>query len=204
MVSYGDRQMGALCDRRCCPWEGGGAMAAGEWIMPEGFRQRTSGGMLTISWRGPAHWACTVGGAFALVLCGVLLACFALSNPPVLGACLVAAAGVALAAYVLLVGVCNRTVVRAGPEQLEVRHGPLPCPVSHRFQLPCRTRLAKADVERLTVEEEARKDHDGWTYHTYGVHAVTRDGGQRMLLTGLSRGEAVFLVRELDNALGEA
>jgi hypothetical protein len=176
-------------------------MATAGIIMPEGFRQKTSGETLTISWKAPAHWTCAVGGAFALVLSGALLGCFALSSPPALGACLLAAAGVALAGYVLLVGVCNRMVVRAGPEQLEVRHGPLPCPASRRFQLPCRTRLDTADVQRLHLEEETRADRDGRTHHTYGVHAVTREGGQRMLLTGLSRGEAVFLVQELDSAL---
>lgn len=173
-------------------------MTTADMVVPEGFKLGTSGGTLTIAWRGPSHWICLVGGGFALALTGALLVTFALASPGATGAMVIFAAGTLLSAYLLLIGVCNRTVVKAGPDQLEVRHGPIPCPFARLFQLPCKKRLPTADIQQLRIREEVRRNTAGELYSTYGIHALTRHGDSEQLLTGLVEDEAAFLERELE------
>ena len=84
-------------------------MASAEAILPEGFRLRSASGTLTISWRGPTHWVFLFAGAFGLALCGILLAGFALTSRGSTGALVLFGAGLLFFAYLLLVGVFNRT-----------------------------------------------------------------------------------------------
>ena len=176
-------------------------MVTADMAAPEGFELETSGDTLRIAWRGPSHWICLVGGAFVMVLAGSLLATFVLTSPEALGAAVAFAAATLVSAYVLLIGLCNRTVVEASQNRLTVRHGPIPCPLSRVFQLPCTKTLPSKEIDEVYLEEETRRNVEGEAYHVYGLHARTKHAASEQLLTGLSLDEATFLKSELGQIL---
>ena len=172
-------------------------MASAEAILPEGFRLRSASGTLTISWRGPTHWVFLFAGAFGLALCGILLAGFALTSRGSIGAPFLSGAGLLLSAYVLLVGLCNRTRIRVCDGRLQARHGPLPCLFPSIFQVGCRKGIPIDGLDELRVEAEPQDDPRDSDPPTYVLRAVVRDGSAETLLTGLELAEARSVGRVL-------
>ena len=185
-------------------------MASVEAVLPEGLRLRSAGGSLTISWRGPTHWVFLFAGAFGLVLCGALLAGFALTTRGSIGALIFFGAGLLFSAYVLLVGACNRTCISVSEGRLRARHGPLPCLLPSIFQIGCTRGIPIEGLQELRVEAEplaeplnrSLPDSDP---PTYAFHAVARDGAVETLLTGMELADARVVCQVLaDSAHLEA
>ena len=177
-------------------------MASVEAVLPEGLRLRSAGGSLTISWRGPTHWVFLFAGAFGLVLCGALLAGFALTTRGSIGALIFFGAGLLFSAYVLLVGACNRTCISVSEGRLRARHGPLPCLLPSIFQIGCTRGIPIKELRELTVEAEPQReplDRSGPESDppTYAFHAVTRDGAAETLLSGMELADARVLCQVL-------
>jgi len=165
-------------------------MASAEAILPEGFRLKSASGTLTISWRGPTHWVFLFAGAFGLALCGVLLAGFVLTSRALSGAPILFGAGLLLFAYVLLVGLYNRTCISICEGRLQARHGPLPCFLPSIFQIGCTKGIAIDEVQELRVEVEPQDASPDGDPPTYAFRAVVRDGSVETLLTGMELSEA--------------
>jgi hypothetical protein len=177
-------------------------MALAEAIVPDGFRRKITGGALTISWKGPYHWVFLTIGSLGLVLSGLLLISFALTSRESRGAPVLFALGAVLSCYLLLVGLCNRTLVCASHDRLVTRHGPLPCPFPLLFQLGWRREFLTAEVKALYIEGEGESGvESGWP-PTYGLHVVTIAGREESLLTRLDLAEAWFVEREVEDFLG--
>ena len=172
-------------------------MASAETILPEGFRLKSASGTLTISWRGPTHWVFLFAGTFGLALSGILLAGFALTSRGSIGAPFLSGAGLLLSAYVLLVGLCNRTRIRVCDGRLQARHGPLPCLFPSIFQVGCRKGIPIDGLDELRVEAEPQDDPRDSDPPTYVLRAVVRDGSAETLLTGLELAEARSVGRVL-------
>lgn len=102
-------------------------MASAEAVLPDGFRLRRASGTLRISWRGPSHWAFLFAEGFGFAFCGVLLAGFVLTSRGSVGAPVLFGAGLLFSAYVLLVGLCNRTCIAISEKRIQAKNGPLPC-----------------------------------------------------------------------------
>ena len=177
-------------------------MASAEAVLPEGFRLRSAGGTLAISWRGPTHWVFLFAGAFGLALCGILLAGFALTSRGSIGALVLFGAGLLLFAYLLLVGVLNRTCIALCDGRLRARHRPLPCLLPSIFQIGCTKGIPIDRVRELRVEAEPQDDPGDRRVPdadppTYAFLAVMRDGGAETLLTGMELAEACAVCRVL-------
>lgn len=180
-------------------------MASAEAVLPEGFRLKSASGTLTISWRGPTHWVFLFAGAFGLALSGILLAGFVLTSRGPSGAPFLFGAGFLFSAYVLLVGLCNRTCVSTCEGRLQARHGPLPCLLPSIFQVGCRKGLPIDELEELRVKVEPQDDPLDSDPPTYAFQAVGRDGSVETLLTGMELAEARSVCRVLaDSAHLEA
>jgi hypothetical protein len=177
-------------------------MTSAEAIVPDGFRRKTTGGALIICWRGPYHWVFLTVGGFGLVLSGLLLIVFALTSREFRAAPVLFALGAVLSGYLLLIGLCNRTLVRASHDRLMTRHGPLPCPFPLLFQLGWRREFLTAEVKALYIEGEGQADVDSGWPPTYGLHVVTIAGREESLLTRLDLAEACFVEREVEDFLG--
>ena len=172
-------------------------MASAEAVLPEGFRLKSASGTLTISWRGPTHWVFLFAGAFGLALSGILLVGFALTSRGSIGAPFLAGAGFLISAYVLLVGLCNRTRIRLCEGRLQARHGPLPCLLPSIFQIGCTRGIPIDELEGLRVEAEPQEDPPGSDPPTYAFRAVARDGSVETLLIGMELAEARSVGRVL-------
>jgi hypothetical protein len=177
-------------------------MASAETILPEGFRLKSASGTLTISWRGPTHWVFLFAGTFGLALCGILLAGFALTSRVLSGAPLLFGAGLLFSAYVLLVGLCNRTCISICECRLQARHGPLPCLLPSIFQVGCTKGIPIDEVEELRVEAEPQDDSPDTDPPTYALRAVVRDGSVQTLLTGMELFEARSVGQVLADSAG--
>ena len=165
-------------------------MASAEAILPEGFRLKSASGTLTISWRGPTHWVFLFAGAFGLALSGVLLVGFVLTSRALSGAPILFGAGLLFFAYVLLVGLCNRTCISICEGRLQARHGPLPCVLPSIFQIGCTKGIPIDEVQELRVEAEPQDAPPDGDPPTYAFRAVVRDGSVETLLTGMELSEA--------------
>lgn len=185
-------------------------MASLEAVLPEGFRLKSDGATLAISWRGPTHWVFLFAGAFGAVLCGALLAGFASTTRGSSGSLIFFGAGFLLSVYVLLVGLCNRTCISVDKGRLRARHGPLPCLLPSIFQVSSTRGIAIEELRELKVEAEplaepldrSMPDHDP---PTYAFHAVARNGAVETLLTGMELADARLVCRVLaDSAHLEA
>ena len=177
-------------------------MASAEAILPEGFRFRSESGALTISWRGPTHWVFLFAGAFGLALCGILLAGFALTSRGSTGALVLFGAGLLFFAYLLLVGVFNRTCISLCDGRLRARHRPLPCLLPSIFQIGCTKGIPIDRVRELRVEAEPQDEpRDGMLPDddppTYAFLAVLGDGRAETLLKGMELAEARAVCRVL-------
>ena len=177
-------------------------MTSMEAILPNGFRRKATNGALTICWKGPYHWLFLTVGGFGFALNGLLLLGFALTSRELRGAPILFALGAALAGYVLLVGLCNRTHVRVSHDRLIARHGPLPCPFPLLFQLGWRKEFITAEVKALYIEGEEQLGQEAEWLPAYGLHVVTIAGREESLLTGLELAEAWYVEREVEDFLG--
>jgi hypothetical protein len=177
-------------------------MTSAEAILPDGFRRKTAGRALTICWRGPYHWVFLTVGGFGLVLNGLLLIFFALTSRESRGAPILFTLAAVLSCYLLLVGLCNRTLVRVSHDRLVTRHGPLPCPFPLLFQLGWRREFLTAEVKALYIEGEAESGAESGWPPTYGLHVVTIAGREEPLLTRLDLAEACFVERVVEEFLG--
>ena len=165
-------------------------MASAEAVLPEGFRLKSASGTLKISWRGPTHWVFLFAGAFGLALSGVLFAGFVLTSRVLSGAPILFGAGLLFFAYVLLVGLYNRTCISICEGRLQARHGPLPCVLPSIFQIGCTKGIPIDEVQELRVEAEPQDAPPDGDPPTYAFHAVIRDGSVETLLTGMELSEA--------------
>lgn len=103
------------------------------------------------------------------------------------------AVGIGLA-YFTLAGFLNTTNVRVGHGTIQIVHQPLPWPGN--IVLPAH------HVNQLFCRERVRHGKNGPSV-TYELHAVTADGRQRKLLSGLSEPEqALYVEQELERHLG--
>src|SRR5262249_33815987 len=93
-----------------------------------------------------------------------------------------------LLVYATLAGLLNRTVIKAGPEFVIVRHGPVPWWGNRRRRI--------AELERLYCDRDTDPETDGWT-HVYGVYALTKEAGKVELLSGLHSAEGPFIKQEI-------
>lgn len=120
-------------------------------------------------------------------------------RPPLVLAVLVPFAGVGMALlYWALAGWLNRTEIKASPTSLDIKHGPLPFPgkrldPGNIVQLYCKER----------IHHHADSDRDGAsTSYSYELHAITGDGKQEKLVTGLHESEqALYLEQQLEQFL---
>mgnify|MGYP001812883563 CR=1 FL=1 len=96
-------------------------------------------------------------GSLGLLLCGALFSIFALGSRVATGAQILFGVGGVLYAYVLLVGMLNRTAVLANLGGLTVQHGPLPCPFPVLFQLQRQVHLTRDEIKPLRVTSETRR-----------------------------------------------
>lgn len=175
-------------------------MAAAETVAPEGFELESSAMALRISWKEPTHWACSVVGACGLVLTLSLTLLFALTSQGSRAA-LLFAVGAVLSAYVLVVGLFDRSVVEVDGSRLTARHGPIPCLLAPFFQVQRNRRLAREDVLRLSIREEIRRHPEGDAYHIYNLQVTHRHGEREDLVTRLRQEEAEYMEQALKTFL---
>lgn len=175
-------------------------MASVEAILPEGFRLKSASGTLTISWRGPTHWIFVFAGALGAVVSGILLASVVLASRRLSGAPFVFGAGLLFSAYVMLLGLCNRTCIRVCGEQIQARAGPVPCICPRIFHVGCRNGIAVEEIDELRVEPEGKPDPMTGRLPTYALRVVRRDGAVETLLTRMELEDA----RPLGSALAKA
>jgi len=159
---------------------------------PKRFALDRAAGGVTIRWRKGRRRAAIVLGAFAvawLVLTSTTGLLPLMAIAPLLG-------------YVALVRGVNRVVLRADPQALVIKQGPLPWPGAQQ--------LARADIARLVSVEKLSTLRTGeggreqvQTHRHYRVRAVKRSGDAVDVVAGLSRlEEALWLEHEVEAALG--
>lgn len=165
-------------------------------FVPQGFKLRREPGTLAVSWRGPTHWIFVTAGILGLVLSGLLLDGFLQASQGLTGAPFLAGAGLLMSAYLLLVGLFNRTTICLHDGQLQACHGPLPCICPSIFQVGSRKEFPVNEMEELRVEEE-----EGEETAAYALHAAMH-GGTSKLLTRLELEEARWLGRVLAESAG--
>lgn len=103
------------------------------------------------------------------------------------------AVGVGLS-YFTIAGFVNRTLVRVGPGEIQVRHVPLPWPGNKI--------LSRDSVEQLFSEEKISRGRSGIN-RTYQVSAILRDGSKAKLVRGLlSPDQALFIEQQIEGCLG--
>lgn len=97
-------------------------------------------------------------------------------------------------AYYALAGYVNRTVVRLNPEQLTVKHGPLP-PWQNR-------QIRVQNISQLYVKQHVERSKKGSTT-TYRLYVKGRNGQHEELASGLDSPEqALFFEQEAERYLG--
>ncbi len=165
-------------------------------FLPQGFKLRREQGTLSVSWKGPTHWILVVAGVLGLLLNGLLLNGFLQASQGLTGAPFLAGAGLLFSAYLLLVGLCNRTTICVSQGQLRASNGPLPCLLPRVFQVACRQGFRVKEVEELRVEAE-----QGEETTTYALWADAR-GDATKLLTRLELEEARWLGRVIAESAG--
>ncbi len=103
------------------------------------------------------------------------------------------AVGVGLS-YFTVAGFVNRTLVRVGPGEIQVRHVPLPWPGNKV--------LSAESVEQLFSEEKISRGRNG-VNRSYQVSAVLRNGAKTRLVRGLqSPDQALFIEQQVERHLG--
>ncbi len=100
--------------------------------------------------------------------------------------------GLGLAYYTLAL-LINITEIKVGPQQLTIRHGPLPWRGNKN--------LAPADIKQLYCKEKISRGRRSANV-TYEVRAITSMDTREDLVTGLSNAEeALFLEQEIERFL---
>jgi hypothetical protein len=177
-------------------------MASAEAVSPEGFRLERASGALVISWRGPAHWVLAVAGASGMVLSAILLAGILLASQQLTGAPFLFGAALLLSAYVMLVGICNRTYIRICDDRMRARNGPLPCLFPSIFQVGCKKGIPLDQVKDVRIEPEPREEMPEGRPPTYAFFASMRDGTVETLLTRMEQDGARSLGQMLAESAG--
>ncbi len=164
--------------------------------MPRGFQVQNYGNVLEISrrWFHPMYFAliffCIFWNGFMLVWHGMALASGAWLMS--LFGLLHTAVGVGLA-YATVAGFVNRTIIRVGHGQLEVRHGPLPW-LGNRS-------LPSHEIEQIYCQEAVSRNDNGSQYR-YTVYAILQGNHREKLLAGLIEAEqALYVEQELERFL---
>ena len=104
------------------------------------------------------------------------------------------ALGIGLA-YYALTGYLNRTVIHVDFNSISIRHGPLPFWGEKQVS-------SKAILQLYCNEDDYWLSGRGYRYHTYAVHAITRNWRNIKLLTGLDTSEqALFIEQEIEKFL---
>jgi hypothetical protein len=162
---------------------------------PEGFERQASRAGVQVSWRSRGHGTCVIAGSLGLALGALLLAAASLASQMAPG--LVAVAVTVASAYLLPVGLLNRTILCLGNTFVAVKQRPLPCPWPSWFQAT-RRKVRTLDIYEVSVEEvQAPTRHRGQG-PTYSLAVRTISTGWEVFLTRLSRDEAAFLEREIN------
>ena len=146
------------------------------------------------------HWTGVVLAAFSVFWLGLLAAMYGVmgsAGAPAfvfLFPLLHVAVGVALAYYAAAL-LLNRTTVEVGHRTLRVRHGPVPWRGVRA--------LPASAIAQVFAREDAHRQKDGGTSHTYSVHAVTKDGRRVKLLGAvLEPDHALFVEQRIERHLG--
>ena len=160
--------------------------------MPKGLRVETLEDELTItcSWWQLKYLFL---GLFCLVWNGGLLGGFLGGMNYIL--CLMPHSWLGLGLfYYVLTGLFNRTVVAVTPDQLSIKHGPLPWFGNKQ--------LDPIVLKQLYVQERIQRNK-GQRYYSYDLHMVTWDGRNQKLVGGLaSPDQAFFLEQEIERFMG--
>lgn len=166
--------------------------------MPKSFTVEQNGPelVLTHRWYSPGKafgllFFTVFWDGFLLVWYGIAFA----SNGPLvmkLFPLLHVAVGVGMT-YLTVATFVNKTVIRAGPQEVSVLHGPL--------RWPGDAALARRDLQQLFCEEKISRTKNG-TSITYKVWAVLRDR-RVALASGLDTPEqALFIEQQVERRLG--
>ncbi len=169
---------------------------------PEGFVRVASAGSVLVTWKGAGHGTCLVAGSLGLVLFTLLLAGSALEPQMARGLGTVAAIVAVVSAYLLLVGLLNRTVLCLRDRQIAVRQRPLPCPWTTRFQAKSRRPISAVDVYQVLVEQEQPLTGQNDRTPEYSLAVMTIGTGRENLLSRLSLYEARYLEQEINVFVG--
>ncbi len=164
--------------------------------MPKGIEVENFGGELQISrrWFSPMIIALTI---FALFWNGFMVMWYGIAIynriwVMALFGLLHAGIGVGLIYYVLA-GYLNTTVIKANMGDLEIKHGPLPSPGN--------TRPDRGLIGQLYCKAKIHRGRNS-TGCSYELHATTKDGKHKKLLTGLTESEqALYLEQEIERFL---
>lgn len=97
--------------------------------------------------------------------------------------------------YAALAGWVNTTLVRVGQGRLSVKTAPLP--FSRNWSLEAAT------LRQLYAKARQRSNGEGGSSTNYDLHAITNDGRNLKLVSGLDSSEqAVFLEQRIERQLG--
>ena len=179
-------------------------MASAEALLPEGFRLKRASGTLTVSWRGPTHWLFVVAGASGAVLSVILLTGSLLTSQRLTGAPFLFGLALLFSAYMMLVGICNRTRIRICEDRLRAENGPLPCIFPSIFQVGCKRGIPLDQLRGIRIEKELQADPPEGRLPTYAFYADLRDGTVETLLTRMEEEGARSLGQVLADAGGLA
>lgn len=103
------------------------------------------------------------------------------------------AAGIGLTYYVVA-GWLNRTYIRVSCGKIAVRHGPIPWVGNKELEV--------SNLKQLYAKEELSRSGRGTTA-TYEVHAITHNGRNIKLVSGLETSEqALYIEQEIEKCLG--
>jgi hypothetical protein len=91
-----------------------------------------------------------------------------------------------LATYWTVAKLVNRTVVRVAPEQLLVRHGPLPWPGNRTIEL--------SNVKQFDCRKAVSRNYRGDVWVTYTLVAVLQSGRELELLWRIGSPEAAHVL----------
>jgi len=96
--------------------------------------------------------------------------------------------------YLTAAGFINRTRVRVGPAELNIKHYPLPWPGNRTLQ--------RQEIDQLFCEERVDSGRNGVSY-TYTLSVVGPGGKRLRLIKGLASPEdALFLEQKIEGYLG--
>jgi hypothetical protein len=136
-------------------------------------------------------WLAVVGVPLCIAVDGLLLLGYLLvpKGPAWFLVQLLLLPGVLLGLYITYYTVAklvNRTVVHVAPEQLSIRHGPLPWPGNRTIEL--------SNVEQFECRKAVSHNYQGDEWVTYTLVAVLHDGRELDLLWRIGSPEAAHVL----------